>query len=160
MLNIKLVIIFILFQNNVIIILFIFSPVFACLPQLWSDTEVVLLIWVLILNRTKYISIILINIIVLLIVKVELIVLLNNLNTLIDFSWLKFELRIFIPLPSLTVSLLFKIISLSFFNDHFEFLVVNYVICCCRFHSVWKLVHVHFMFYFMFFPIVCNLACS
>ena len=108
LLHIKLIIRFILLQDNIILIPSEFGSLLTRLPHLLLETEILSLI--LILSRIENVSIILIELNILLEVDVlilKLIILLDELYTLVDFGWLKFELIIVIPLSPLTVSLFF-----------------------------------------------------
>ena len=108
LLHIKLIIRFILLQDNIILIPSEFGSLLTRLPHLLLETKILSLI--LILSRIENVSIILIELNILLEVDVlilKLIILLDELYTLVDFGWLKFELIIVIPLSPLTVSLFF-----------------------------------------------------
>ena len=108
LLHIKLIICFILLQDNIILIPSEFGSLLTRLPHLLLETEILSLI--LILSRIENVSIILIELNILLEVDVlilKLIILLDELYTLVDFGWLKFELMIVITLSALTVSLFF-----------------------------------------------------
>ena len=108
LLHIKLIIRFILLQDNIILIPSEFGSLLTRLPHLLLETEILSLI--LILSRIENVSIILIELNILLEVDVlilKLIILLDELYTLVDFGWLIFELIIVIPLSPLTVSLFF-----------------------------------------------------